>query len=54
MIEDMIWISVIPGARGLDLKPLCGLEKALGLTHGLGACWLYSICIGMHVCCPPL
>ena len=37
MIEDMIRISVILRAKGLDLEPLRGLEKALRLIHELGA-----------------
>ena len=53
MVEDKIGINVIPRARGLDLETLRGLEKALGLTHGLGAHRLHAICMGMHVYQPP-
>ena len=47
--------NTIPRARGLDLVPFRGLEKALRLTYGLGAHEVHSICIGMHVffCFPP-
>ena len=31
---DMLVDSVIPGAKGLELEPLRGLEKALWLTYG--------------------
>ena len=50
MVEDMIGINVIPGVRGLDLEPLRGLEKVLGLTHGLRAYGVHAISMGMHVC----
>ena len=53
MVEDMIGISVIPRARGLDLELLRGVEKALGLTHGLRAHGVHVMCIGMHICRKP-
>ena len=54
MVEDIIGISIILGARGLDLEPLRGLEKALGLTHGLGAHWGARYMHGDACTSPPI
>ena len=49
-----VGISVILRARRLDLEPLRGFEKALRLTHELGAQGVHTVCMGMQVCHPPL